>query len=74
MTAKIESNFGREIVNCVECFKPIYFENSDGFSEEYEVHEETSDKYCFSCASKDKRFFGIFCEDEEYIKYNDRKN
>ena len=63
------------IYNCVKCFKPVHFENSDGFSEEeYEVHEETGEKYCFSCASKDKRFFGVFCEDEEYIKYNDSKN
>ena len=54
------------IYNCIKCFKPIQFENSNGIFEEYEVHEETSDKYCFSCASKNKKFFGIFCEDEEY--------
>ena len=58
--------------NCVECFKPIQFENSSEFSkEEYEVHEETGEKYCFSCASKNKKFFGIFCESKEYIKFNE---
>ena len=55
---------------CVVCSMPVVFESSkENDYEEYEVEEETGDKYCFQCYVAE-----FDMESRERLSYQDKKN